>query len=74
MPTINAVCPAVVDTPMVAPVREEVLAAGIDLIPPDEIADAVVSAARDGSTGQCWACLPGRQPVKHEFPKFFTSA
>jgi NAD(P)-dependent dehydrogenase (short-subunit alcohol dehydrogenase family) len=72
--TINAVCPAVVDTPMVAVVRDEVLAAGIDLIRPEEIADAVLGAARDGSTGQCWACLPNRPPTKHEFPVFFRSA
>jgi NAD(P)-dependent dehydrogenase (short-subunit alcohol dehydrogenase family) len=72
--TINAVCPAVVDTPMVAVVREEVLAAGIDLIRPEEIAGAVLGAARDGSTGQCWACLPNRPPTKHEFPRFFESA
>jgi NAD(P)-dependent dehydrogenase (short-subunit alcohol dehydrogenase family) len=72
--TINAVCPAVVDTPMVAPVRDEVLAAGIDLLTAEEIADVVITAARDGSTGQVWACLPGRAPTKHEFPRFFTSA
>ena len=72
--TINAVCPAVVDTPMVAVVRNEVLAAGIDLIPPEAIAGAVVGAARDGSTGECWVCLPGRPPTKHEFPLFFRSA
>lgn len=72
--TINAVCPAVVDTPMVAPVRDEVLAAGIDLLTPEEIADVVLTAARDGSTGQAWTCLPGRAPEKHEFPRFFSSA
>jgi NAD(P)-dependent dehydrogenase (short-subunit alcohol dehydrogenase family) len=72
--TINAVCPAVVDTPMVAAVRDEVLAAGIDLLTPEEIADAVLTAARDGSTGQAWTCLPGRAPEKHEFPRFFRSA
>jgi NAD(P)-dependent dehydrogenase (short-subunit alcohol dehydrogenase family) len=72
--TINAVCPAVVDTPMAAPVRDEVLAAGIDLLTAEEIADAVLTAARDGSTGQAWTCLPGRAPGKHEFPRFFRSA
>ena len=72
--TINAVCPAVVDTPMVATVRDEVLAAGIPLIQPEEIADAVLGAARDGSTGECWACLPNRPAAKHEFPRFFRSA
>jgi NAD(P)-dependent dehydrogenase (short-subunit alcohol dehydrogenase family) len=71
---IGAVCPAVVDTPMVAPMREEVLAAGIQLIPPEAIADAVLAAARDGATGECWACLPGRPPEKFAFHRFFESA
>jgi NAD(P)-dependent dehydrogenase (short-subunit alcohol dehydrogenase family) len=72
--TINAVCPAVVDTPMVGDLRERILGAGIDLLTAEDIADAVVAAARDGSTGQAWTCLPGRAPEKHEFPRFFESA
>jgi NAD(P)-dependent dehydrogenase (short-subunit alcohol dehydrogenase family) len=71
---IGAVCPAVVDTPMVAPMREEVLAAGIQLIPPEAIADAVLATARDGATGECWACLPGRPPERFAFHRFFESA
>ena len=72
--TINAVCPAVVDTPMVGDLRDRILSAGIDLLTAEEIADAVLTAARDGSTGQAWTCLPGRAPEKHEFPRFFESA
>jgi NAD(P)-dependent dehydrogenase (short-subunit alcohol dehydrogenase family) len=72
--TINAVCPAIVDTPMLGPMREQVLEAGVELIQPSEIADAVLAAARDGSTGECWACLPGRPPEKFEFQRFFESA
>ena len=72
--TINAVCPAVVDTPMVGDLRDRILGAGIDLLTAEEIADVVVMAARDGSTGQAWTCLPGRPPEKHEFPRFFESA
>ena len=72
--TINAVCPAIVDTPMLDSDRERVLASGIPLLQPDEIADAVLTAARDGSTGQCWTCLPGRAPERHDFHRFFASA
>lgn len=72
--TINAVCPAIVDTPMLGSMRERVLEAGVELIQPSAIADAVVAAARDGSTGVCWACLPGRPPEKFEFHRFFESA
>jgi NAD(P)-dependent dehydrogenase (short-subunit alcohol dehydrogenase family) len=72
--TINAVCPAVVDTPMVVDLRDRILGAGIDLLTAEEIAEVVVTVARDGSTGQAWTCLPGRPAEKHEFPRFFESA
>jgi NAD(P)-dependent dehydrogenase (short-subunit alcohol dehydrogenase family) len=73
--TINAVCPAIVDTPMLGGTREAALARGIELIRPEEIADAVLSAARDGSTGQAWPCLPGgRPPEPFAFHRFFGSA
>jgi NAD(P)-dependent dehydrogenase (short-subunit alcohol dehydrogenase family) len=72
--TINCVCPAVVDTPMVGQLRDRILAAGIDLLTAEEIADIVVMAARDGTTGQAWTCLPGGRAEKHEFHKFFESA
>jgi hypothetical protein len=53
--------------------RKRILAAGIALIPPGQIADAVLAAARDGSTGQAWACLPGRPPERFAFHRFFRS-
>ena len=34
--------------------------AGIDVLTAEEIADVVLTAAHDGSTGQAWTCLPGR--------------
>jgi NAD(P)-dependent dehydrogenase (short-subunit alcohol dehydrogenase family) len=71
---INAVCPAMVDTPLLGESRAQVVAKGIAMLQPAEIADAVLTAARDGSTGQAWACLPGRAPERHEFPRFFDSA
>ena len=72
--TINAVCPAIVDTPMLGEMRKRVLAAGVELLQPAEVADAVLAAARDGSTGQAWACLPGRAPERFAFHRFFQSA
>jgi hypothetical protein len=44
------------------------------MLSPEEVADAVLAAARDGSTGQCWTCLPGRAAELHEFHRFFESA
>ena len=71
---INAVCPAMVDTPMLGASRERALAKGIELLQPEQIGEAVLAAARDGSTGQAWTCLPGRPPERHRFTHFFKSA
>jgi NAD(P)-dependent dehydrogenase (short-subunit alcohol dehydrogenase family) len=71
---ISAVCPGIVDTPLLGPLRQRTLDAGIELMRPEEIADAVRSAARDEASGQIWTCLPGRAPARHEFPRFFDSA
>jgi NAD(P)-dependent dehydrogenase (short-subunit alcohol dehydrogenase family) len=71
---ISAICPAIVDTPILGPMRQRTIDAGIPLIQPDEIAAAVLAAAREDETGEVWACLPGRAPARHEFPRFFESA
>ncbi len=71
--TINAVCPAIVDTPILGDSREEIVAKSIPMLRPEEIADAILLAARDGSTGQAWVCMPGRPPERFEFRRFFES-
>ena len=71
---INAICPAIVDTPMLDPIRDRLLTSEVELLRPEQIADAVLAAARDGSTGECWTCLPGRPPEKFAFHRFFESA
>ncbi len=72
--TINTVCPGIVDTPILGETRDRVVAAGIDMLQPEEVAEAIVTAAHDGSTGQAWVCLPGRAPERHSFHRFFDSA
>jgi NAD(P)-dependent dehydrogenase (short-subunit alcohol dehydrogenase family) len=71
--TINAVCPAVVDTPMLDPIRDRLATTKIEMLQPEQIADAVLTAARDGSTGEAWTCLPGRPLERFEFHRFFDS-
>jgi NAD(P)-dependent dehydrogenase (short-subunit alcohol dehydrogenase family) len=71
--TINAVCPAMVDTPILGESRDQIVAKGIPMLQPEEIAYAILQAARDGSTGQAWVCLPGRAPERYEFRRFFAS-
>jgi NAD(P)-dependent dehydrogenase (short-subunit alcohol dehydrogenase family) len=66
--TINAVCPGMVDTPMVGPEAKAVLeSAGFPLIPPADIAAAVLAAMSGGATGQAYVCQAGRPPVPYAF-------
>jgi NAD(P)-dependent dehydrogenase (short-subunit alcohol dehydrogenase family) len=65
---INAVCPGFVDTPIVTPeLREWIVSEGIPLMAPDQVADAVLAAARADDTGQAWVVQPGREPLRYEF-------
>ncbi|MGK2947505.1 MAG: SDR family oxidoreductase [Acidimicrobiales bacterium] len=59
--SINAVCPGIVDTPMLGVEMKGVLeGAGVVIIDPVQIADGVIEALRSGRTGTCFQCLPGR--------------
>jgi NAD(P)-dependent dehydrogenase (short-subunit alcohol dehydrogenase family) len=71
--TINAVCPAIVDTPILGDARDQIVEKGIPMLQPEEIADAILLAAREGSTGQAWVCLPGQAPERYRFRRFFVS-
>jgi NAD(P)-dependent dehydrogenase (short-subunit alcohol dehydrogenase family) len=65
---INLVCPGIVRTPMTEPAQPELDAAGFPLMEPEQIAAAVLVAARSEETGQAWVCQPGRDPLKFKFP------
>jgi NAD(P)-dependent dehydrogenase (short-subunit alcohol dehydrogenase family) len=66
--TINAICPGIVDTPLLgeeAKTRLEQL--GLRIIPPERIGEAVITAALSGQTGEAWVCLPEREPEPYAF-------
>jgi NAD(P)-dependent dehydrogenase (short-subunit alcohol dehydrogenase family) len=65
---INAVCPGIVDTPMIDAQREAIAAAGFPLLAPDEVAEAVWRAATSDGTGEAWFVQPGREPAIFRFP------
>jgi NAD(P)-dependent dehydrogenase (short-subunit alcohol dehydrogenase family) len=65
--TLNCLCPAVVDTPLLGEARGMLADAGIPVIPPAAIADALVTVVRGGGTGEAWTCLPDRAPEVFEF-------
>jgi NAD(P)-dependent dehydrogenase (short-subunit alcohol dehydrogenase family) len=65
---INAVCPGFADTPMVAgELRASLEDAGFPLLRPEEVAEAVLLAARSEGTGEAWIVQPGRQPEPYQF-------
>jgi NAD(P)-dependent dehydrogenase (short-subunit alcohol dehydrogenase family) len=66
---IDMVNPGIVDTPLLGEGGRAALeAAGFPLLRPDEVAEAVLLAARDEETGQAWVVQPGREPVKFRYP------
>jgi NAD(P)-dependent dehydrogenase (short-subunit alcohol dehydrogenase family) len=66
--TINAICPGIVETPLVGEQAAKMLKdAGFPLIPPEGIAEACVRAATSGRSGECWTIQPGREPAPYHF-------
>ena len=64
---INMVCPGIVDTPMLGrEMREEL--GDFPLLSAEDVAEAVLVAARSNQTGQAWVVQPGREPVVFRFP------
>jgi NAD(P)-dependent dehydrogenase (short-subunit alcohol dehydrogenase family) len=65
---INTVCPGFADTPMVAgELRESLEAAEFPLLQAEEVAEAVLRAARSENTGEAWVVQPGRDPEPYRF-------
>lgn len=66
--TLNAVLPGAVDTNILgAGFAEKAREMGIPMIDPAQIADAVVHAITQGTTGKLWLCLAGQDPAVYEF-------
>lgn len=66
---INAVCPAWADTALLPPEQKDLFAAAdYPLLAPEQIADAVLLAARSDETGLAWVVQTGREPLQFRFP------
>jgi NAD(P)-dependent dehydrogenase (short-subunit alcohol dehydrogenase family) len=65
---LNAVCPGIVDTPMIDEQRGAFEAAGFPLLAADEVAEAAWRAIAGGGSGECWFVQPGREPAPFRFP------
>jgi NAD(P)-dependent dehydrogenase (short-subunit alcohol dehydrogenase family) len=68
--TAHAVCPGLTDTNILGDEAKAALRdAGFPLMGPEQIAEAVVTAARSPAeaSGTCWVCQPGLTPTPYEF-------
>jgi NAD(P)-dependent dehydrogenase (short-subunit alcohol dehydrogenase family) len=65
--TVNCVCPGLTDTPLISGARAQLEAAGFPLIPPSDIAAAVVACMTGDASGEAYVCQAGRPPVAFQF-------
>jgi NAD(P)-dependent dehydrogenase (short-subunit alcohol dehydrogenase family) len=66
--TVNAVCPGLVDTPLIdGEIRDAMAAAAFPLISPHEVAAAAVGCVLGTETGQAIVVQLGREPVAYRF-------
>ena len=67
--TINAVCPSIVDTPLIADMRDVLEASGFPLIDVDSVSTTVVDLLAGGATGEAMVIQAGREAVAFRFPR-----
>src|SRR6266516_2511221 len=66
--TANTVNPGMTDTSIIGEdARQLIREAKIPLMPPSQIAEAVLRIVTGGGTGECWVCQPGREPEPYRF-------
>jgi NAD(P)-dependent dehydrogenase (short-subunit alcohol dehydrogenase family) len=65
---IQAICPGWADTPLTNEAfKGELTARGLRLLRAEDIAEAVLVAARSEGTGEAWIVQPGREPINYVF-------
>jgi NAD(P)-dependent dehydrogenase (short-subunit alcohol dehydrogenase family) len=65
---IQAICPGWADTPLTDDAfKGELVARGFRLLRAEDIAEAVLVAARSDGTGEAWIVQPGREPINYVF-------
>ncbi|HEV3264621.1 MAG TPA: SDR family oxidoreductase [Acidimicrobiales bacterium] len=65
--TVNAVCPGLVDTPLIADVRQLLEDSGFPIIDPRAVADAVIGCLCGDETGQAMVVQAGRPALSFRF-------
>ena len=64
---VNAICPGFAESALVAPVRDQLVAAGYEIIPAEHVADGVLTLFTNDAAGECWFVQPGREPAAFLF-------
>lgn len=64
---INAVCPGFADTAIIADFKAELEAAGLPIIPADQVARTVLRVLAGTGSGECWYVQPGRKSEAFRF-------
>ncbi|HEY1988901.1 MAG TPA: SDR family oxidoreductase [Acidimicrobiales bacterium] len=67
--TINAICPGLVDTPLIAGVRQLLQDSGFPMIEPSAVADAVIDCLAGEETGQAMVVQAGRPALSFRFAR-----
>jgi NAD(P)-dependent dehydrogenase (short-subunit alcohol dehydrogenase family) len=67
--TVNAVCPSIVDTPLIDDVREVLEGSGFPLIDVSAVSEAVVERLSGEETGQAMVIQAGREALAFRFAR-----
>jgi NAD(P)-dependent dehydrogenase (short-subunit alcohol dehydrogenase family) len=67
--TINAVCPSIVDTPLIGDSRGLLESSGFPLIDPDTVSAAVVERMAGEETGEAMVIQAGREALPYRFAR-----
>ncbi|MEA2125751.1 MAG: hypothetical protein QOI80_2533 [Solirubrobacteraceae bacterium] len=63
----NAVCPGFAESQIIAEARDDLVAAGFDIIPAETVAATVVRLLAGDMNGECWFVQPWREPGPFRF-------
>ncbi|NBE97073.1 SDR family oxidoreductase [Nonomuraea sp. KC401] len=66
---VNALCPGLADTPIIAPFRQSLVDAGLVIADPDQIAETVELILADKRTGLAWVAQAGQAAAPVEYPR-----
>jgi NAD(P)-dependent dehydrogenase (short-subunit alcohol dehydrogenase family) len=67
--TVNAICPGLINTRLVAPHRDTMAGLGLAIAEPELVATAVQTILAAGGTGQAWQIQAGQPAAPIDFPE-----